>query len=74
MSRKHWTQTPEGKAKLAQRKAARVSSKAQVAPEHVAYCFGHVEAFIQYYAEGAGISRPALASGVAELLRRKAGR
>lgn len=41
---------------------------------HTAYVFGKVETLIEHYADSAGISRPALALGVAELIQRKEGR
>lgn len=50
------------------------SARKQSIEGHVAYAFGHIEAWLQFYADGAGISRAALTGGVVELLRRKARR
>ena len=40
------------------------------AKAHVSYIFGKVETIIEYYANSNGISKSALAQGVADLLRR----
>jgi len=38
---------------------------------HISYAFGHCEAWLEAYAESAGVSRTALTGGVAQLLLRK---
>lgn len=68
----HWTQTPKGKRLLAERAAKKEIHNGKDFDSHIAYCFGRTEAFIEYYADGAGVPREALAIGVASLLRRKA--
>mgnify|MGYP003578725529 CR=1 FL=1 len=84
MKKRHWTQTPQGKAKLA--KAVKNGWKAKHKQENgngngtsgdpsetqVAYVFGRVEGFIEAFASSRGLSRPALASRVGALLRKQA--
>jgi hypothetical protein len=59
-------------------KPASVSTAAE-APDyalqnHVSYCYGHTEAWLEAYCNSAGISRAAVARQLAELLRRAASR
>ena len=41
---------------------------------HVSYCFGHTEAWLEAYCNGAGISKPNVAKQLADLLHRTARR
>lgn len=74
----HWTQTEEGRAKLrAGHKRRKHVKKEQSDPatlQHIAYAFGHVEAWLDAYGRASGVPGPALTGGVAELLRQQARR
>lgn len=64
------SQSMDGGRKINGKKSAAQEERA--VENHIAYAFGHTEAWLETYATAAGISGPALASGVAELLHRKA--
>ena len=86
MKRKHWTQTPEGKAKMARaskrawRKRTNHTQEngngngAEDGPSEtqVAYVYGRVEGFVEAFASSRGLSRAALAERVGTLLRKQA--
>jgi hypothetical protein len=81
MAKLHWTQTPEGRARMS-RLARRAHHKGgKRGKQHsgseeavIAYAFGHVEAWLDIYANSVGLSVPAVTYRVAELLRATARR
>lgn len=82
MAKKHWTQTAKGREIMRQnairkgqkiKKLKRTQAKEQANGEsiasHISYLFGSFSKELDLYAGRSGVSRTALASGVAELLR-----
>lgn len=75
--KKHWTQTPKGRAIMAANAAKRHARKdhsdaeeKEASVEVTAYAVGRVEGLIQHIAQGANISERALTLRVGELLLR----
>jgi hypothetical protein len=66
----HWTQTPEGKAKLAARRNRKESSDGQE-EGHIIYALGRTEEWLGVYADSLGLPRTLVTSRVGELLQRK---
>jgi hypothetical protein len=86
----HWTQTPEGKAKLAKNtarawKQRRAKTTIKTEPTShgtftikdspiFAYALGHVTAWVETYAKSAGVPYEALATELGKILQVKARR
>lgn len=74
----HWTQTPEGKAKMKEIMLAHHAHYKEKPSgdnqAHISYLYGKVETIIEYYARSNNIPQSTLAEGVASLLRHSQGR
>jgi hypothetical protein len=82
--KKHWTQTPEGRKKMAmiasRKRKSRYNSELGHNPSkdaketnletQIAYAFGHVESWLQVFASNSGYPASSIAYRVGELLLR----
>ena len=76
-TKKHWTQTPAGRKRMAEiastkRTTPRAKKVKAVYNAQEAYAFGYVQAWIHSYAERTGILVEALTSRVGALLQQSA--
>lgn len=72
MKKKHWTQTPEGKAKLKQIRGGKLDEAAD-SPD-IAYALGYIKGWLATYSERSSIPEATLAYRVGKLLQRTANR
>lgn len=84
----HWSQTPEGRAKMSRIMKARHRKlkhaqetrrdprppKEDIPSDVFAYALGRIEAWIEAYAQSAGVPPGPLASKLGQVLHRKSGR